>query len=168
MSEEIKPTFEQAELVKPITEASKYYPPEELAEIEEERAKTELELFEDGADYKTNTETGEKKLVATQEQIQKIHEDAEKIFAQETLSESPEIKTEQIETKSDEFPKDEINYEIGKEIDESLIAYSIDDENQKILSIKTKSNIEKEREKNDTDILTKKIKTQKTIENCLS
>lgn len=99
MSEKIKPNFEQAETVKPLTEASKDYTPEELAEIEKERSKTELELFEEGADYKTNTETREKKLVATQEQIRKIHEDAEKISAQKLhnkLTEEPPVKKEGI------------------------------------------------------------------------
>lgn len=99
MSEKIEKIFQQAESVKPITEVSKQYTPEELAEIEKERSETERGLFEEGADYKTGTGTGDRKLIATQEQIQKIHEDEEKFSAQKLhnkLTEEPPVKKEGI------------------------------------------------------------------------
>ena len=82
MSEKIGRNFEQAESVKPITKAEKEYTDEEIAEIEEERAKTNSELLGSGAYSEVNEETGEEKLFASQEQIRKIHEDTKEIPAQ--------------------------------------------------------------------------------------
>ena len=86
MSEKIKHNFEQAESVKLITEAQKTYTDEEIAEIEKERTISDAELLTSEAYYKVNEKRGEKKLIATQEQIQKINETVEKLLAQGILT----------------------------------------------------------------------------------
>src|SRR3989344_8663732 len=101
MSEKIGRNFEQAESVKPITKAEKEYTDEEIAEIEEERAKTNSELLGSGARLEINEETGEEKLFASQEQIRKIHEYTEKITKQGQLDEqmgTKETEQESIQT----------------------------------------------------------------------
>ena len=98
MSEKIGRNFEQAESVKPITKAEKEYTDEEIAEIEEERAKTNSELLGSGAYSEVNEETGEEKLFASQEQIRKIHKDAKEIPAQGS-SKKPAVEAEQTKKK---------------------------------------------------------------------
>ncbi len=86
MSEKINHNFEQAESVKLITEAQKTHTDEEIAEMEKERTISDAELLKSEAYYKVNEEKGEKKLVATQEQIQKINKTVEKLLAQGILT----------------------------------------------------------------------------------
>lgn len=69
MSEPMKHNFQQAE-----------------ADIEKQRTLSDADLLRTGAHYEINQQTGEKNLIATTEQIQKIHETIETALARGILT----------------------------------------------------------------------------------